>query len=166
MANTEGTEIADGGPVPSGGAWTTIMKTADQSISSNTTPANDNTLYFSMSSGHVYQIRGAIYFGFASGGGGAKLGFTGPTGTIITITAYTGLPNSGTPGFNATLGGSGWGSYAVAAADYGTMGSIIFTILVDPTTASGTFAFQWSQNVSETTATTVYAGSYIEYMVH
>jgi len=48
----------------------------------------------------------------------------------------------------------------------GTIGGYVEMDLIVNTPATGTFAFQWAQQTSDASDTTVLAGSYLEYMVY
>jgi hypothetical protein len=147
---------------PSG--WTTLSKAADQSKTSNTTLADDNTLFFTMAASTKYRIRGMIFVAAASGTPGFKYSLTGPASpTIVDILRVTG--NTAAPAFSAPDV-----AYVVAASlslasAPAPPGSLAFDAIVHNGTNAGTFSLQWAQVVSDANATTVRAGSYIEYKV-
>jgi hypothetical protein len=149
-------------PLNQSGAWAIKMKTADEARTSSTTLANDNTLTLDMISGIHYFIRGKIFYDTPTAAD-FKWRHAGPAAFAVRVKR-----SSIAPGANA------FGNVAVdvaySAADIviletaGTTGYIEFEAIIASNTA-GTFAFQWAQNTSNASATTVLGGSYIEYQI-
>lgn len=146
---------------PSGDAWTTVIKSADQSVASQTAPQNDTDLFFATISGAVYRIE--LFIIYASPAGGATPGFkialgedATARGTIHIIGSNSsnavissGVSTNGTsPGLN----------FITAATNKGISGLGVHWA------NGGTFRFQWAQNTSGVGADIVRAGSYLRYI--
>lgn len=141
------------------GGWdATVRKTADESVANNTTPQDDDELFFTAANGTPYIGELIMVYGSPVGAGTpdikVALGedatargwwlFWGPnTADTLTVTMVS---------TNQTAGAAG-----TAAAN---------RILWVPFThlgAGGTFKFQWSQNTSGGNPTIVRAGSLLRY---
>lgn len=133
-------------------------KTANESVTTNTTPQDDNDLFFTMALGELWYLR----FIFRVSAGGAvdvdfKVQFDAPTDTEVCIES---------PGLNAS------GSFAMhrwfdttttATYDVTSSTARIYTAsgLVYTQGAGGTFKVKWAQGNSSATATTLNIGSCI-----
>jgi len=139
-------------------APTVIQKTADQSIISNTTLANDNTLFFTMDANANYAIELCVFYSSASA---QVIQFTF-AGTSTPNNFFANVNISGNA--NNTLINSFFTAYTtITTAPSQTNGIIKAWILVQNGTNSGVFSFQWAQNTSSTTPLTVLGGSYLRY---
>lgn len=152
-------------PAPSSAVWTTVSKPSDQSKNTDTTLANDSALSFSMLANTKYRIRGAIEIDETSGGGGGyKIGHTGPAGfTLIEgiIWSTRMLAATGITSFMndyATL----WFNLNFSGAN---QQRIMFDTVIHNGATPGTWAIQWAQNTSSADPTIVRGASYIEYGV-
>jgi len=137
-----------------------IVKPTDQTVASNTTPANDSALQFPMAPNTVYNIDLDIYFeGPATPG--FKWNLTGPAGaTLVRVERETRAPAATTYTVATDA------AYTTAQGIGGnatTSGRLRIKCLVQNGATAGTFAFQWAQNTSNATASTVRAGSKLEY---
>lgn len=135
-------------------AW----KAADQSVTSSTTLVNDTALFLSLAANATYKFDLALlYKGAATGTADLKPAWTVPSGCVIA--AITGGVNTGL--------GSVWGTMTqstVNPAAFGTNGtslplSLIVSGTVTTSSTPGIMQFQWAQNTSNATPTTVMAGS-------
>jgi hypothetical protein len=140
-----------------------IKKIADQSKASNTTLANDDTLFFSMAANTKYSIRIRI-FGVAPATPGFKYQIVGPASpTLVLIETATRAP----AGSSLTVSGTTASAFpAASTAITGNATSHFFLeidVVVQNGVNAGTFAFQWAQNASNATASIVRAGSHLEY---
>jgi hypothetical protein len=144
-----------------GGPWTMIKKTADQSIASNNTLASDNTLSFAMAAGTNYTIRIKIFFDTGATED-FKYALTGPAApTYVRVRRHHVVPGSvvDTNGMDTAATAS------TSVAGTGTTGGFLeMDIVWQNGVNAATFALQWAQNTSGATTTTVRAGSYMEYM--
>lgn len=138
---------------------TTIVKAADEAVTSSTTLQNDNHLAFTLAASATYVFDGAIYYDGVFNAGNLKAGWTLPAAATILWSL-----NAPATGGAAALDSSGVTSGTIAVGTYGTGGakttaSIKGTVIT--TTNGGTLQFQWAQNASNATATTIYAKSWI-----
>lgn len=134
------------------------QKTATESVTSSTTLQDDDHLFVAVEANAVYEI--ALILSYDAGGAGdLKTSMTVPAGaslvgvasginspgTLITddfVSAWTGVMNPGGLGAGTTAAMSAQGLLTVA----GTAGDV---------------RLQWAQLVSSSTATRLFAGSYL-----
>ena len=139
--------------------WTTVKKTADQTVSSGTTYVDDNALFFSMLANTTYTIRGAYFMSYATGG--LALHCNGPASptrvlgqstsfAIVAITAYSGATYSP----SNVLFGLGTGSTSQTVVN--------FSIEVVNGVTAGTFVMRLGQSGSGGSVV-FQKGSFIEY---
>lgn len=144
-----------------GGTWTTVLKTADETKTSDTSYAADAVLKFSVSANTKYVWRAWIFIDF-DGDADFKFGVTAPSSPTLARwwkQNYVGTTSSNTG--LVTAYGSG---YTAAAANSSTNNATLHAwgILHNGANA-GEIAFEWAQNSSSADPVTVLAGSYIEY---
>lgn len=147
---------------PSSG-WTTVTKTADETIQTDTVLGDDAALKFAMAANTTYRFRGALYV-LSAAVPDFKWQINGPaaptrvSGTVIEVANTGGAPTS-----------SPFNSYASSAGSVGTSSSTVSVVYYDGVIANGAnagdLAIQWAQLVSDLGNTTVLKGSYIEYAV-
>jgi len=138
-----------------------INKAADQSITSNATPANDNTLVQAVPANVKYRFECVIFYsGGTQGSADIKFQFAVPASATYKCTVCF-INTSGvqiaeiynddtvTPALQAGTGGAG-NKRAILMKGTVTIGG-----------TAGNFAFQWAQGTSNGTATTVHADSYL-----
>jgi hypothetical protein len=90
---------------------------------------------------------------------------SGPTSpTLVRIVERGSAPGSTTLSFNVATAYSS-SDNALTSSSATTGGYVSLEGIIHNGVNAGDFHFQWSQNSSSTTATTVRAGSYIEYGV-
>lgn len=143
--------------------WTMVSKASDQSKTNDSTLADDSVLFFALSANTVYRVRGMVFFN------------TDPTpdfqyrfhagGTSLALRArilhWYIPPNSATPTF---ANNTNVDVQTSVLSTGGAGGCVQFEAVIDNSTAT-IFSFQWAQDTSNLAATTVKAGSYMEYMV-
>ena len=145
------------------GGRTLVSKTADQSITSDSTLNNDSELFFPMLANTKYQFKLEVFFDT-----GAVPDFkwrhSGPAAaTLVRIAERDSAPGSGTLSFSVATAYSTVDNTLVTTS--GTTGGYVsLEGIIHNGVNAGDFHFQWSQNSSSATATTVRAGSYIEYV--
>lgn len=147
-------------------AWTTIFKTADQSKTSDAVLAADNTLQFAMTINKTYIIRGHVFFDTAATPD-FKFSITGADGTSR-ATLGRSIPGAaaGTDAITeSTIVNAGSTTYVASTSmtGTGTTGGMVRFTIQAVAGANGTFAFNWSQDTSNASATKVLAGSFLEY---
>ena len=158
LLTSNGTAWASTAPAPAS-TWTTVKKTADQTVSSGTTYVDDSTLSFSMLANTTYSIRGVCFLSYTTNG--AVVSFNGPASptrilgqggpnNIGALTIYSGATYSPSP-LNAILAG-------------GTTGQTVsaFNIEVDNGVTAGTFVMRLAQTGSGGSMV-CQKGSFIEY---
>lgn len=135
---------------------TEAFKTSDESVTSSSTLQDDDELTFSLSSGYVYAFEFALFFTSASATPDFKFQFSDPGGTFnIQYLYWIGANTTGAD--FAIDESSSARTVAIAAND---VAMIVGKGILEPT-SSGTFKLQWAQNVSDATAVTLKAGSWM-----
>jgi hypothetical protein len=146
--------------VTGAGQWQTVVKSANQSVTSSTVLVNDTHLLLPLAANATYLLDGFIAYDGAFGAGEFKTDWTLPAGAAL----FWGL-NGPTVGGGALYDSNSRNSGTVAAAGtYGTGGtrtSISPRGYITTGGTAGTLRLQWAQNASNATATTVYAGSWV-----
>jgi hypothetical protein len=153
-------------PTPaSDSGWTTVSKASDQSRTTNTVLADDNTLVFNVGSSTVYRFRGYIWAYSATTTPDLKWGFNGPASPTGFVYRYAtgGEVSALTEVAPALTYDAGHNLNIATGSAEGA--AIRFEGLLSNGANAGTLAFRWAQNTSNGTAITVRAGSYIEYSV-
>jgi hypothetical protein len=154
LLTSNGTAWASTAPAPAS-TWTTVKKTADQTVSSSTTLVNDNQLTFPVSANTIYAFN--IFLSVSSaGGGGFYVAVNGPASPNRLRVSATNLS-----GFNA----SAVTAYNTAIVGYSGAYSwfILFTGMISVGGTSGDVVLRIAQNVSDASATTFEKGSYLEW---
>lgn len=171
MAGYNSISAQPAGHVTTAGEWTNMVKiqtnalevypvrkTADESLTSNTTAQADDELFVPVIANAVYEVSTRIFFEAATAGG-LKIGFTFPT--LATMTWGINAAAAGTAG--ATNQSSvAFGSATSGTSLFGTGGNgagqqllaLLEGTLVTSSNA-GTLAIVWSQNTSNAVATKV-----------
>lgn len=154
-----GAGLSMSGATLSVSGWTTLFKTADETVMASTTLQNDDVITWTIATGVRQTFR--IYLQYL---------------TTATQDFKFAITSSGTPtffqfGFHAVndAGTSvvdssitpGDANAIATAGDYGFIQ--IHGIIYNNTGATLTHTLQWAQNTSGVDPTTVYAGSYLEY---
>ena len=143
--------------------WTSCFRTTDNSITSNTTVTSDSQLTFPMLANTKYSIKVRLFVN--PGLGGIKIGSTGPSG--LTRFIQSGFYNTGVA-TTTILTANYTASYPLALGFANTGNNPWFfdiTIFIANGPTAGTYALQFAQNSSSTTATVIYAGSFLEYAI-
>lgn len=154
-----------------GQAYTTVLKTADESVNNGTTGStlqDDNELLFSVAASKTYQIEILL---IAEGATAAdiKVAFSTPASPTHIYHSYYApgslTLNNGTAaallgGFGDGVGGGG----AIALDVQTSAGPVAFfhVVFVNGSNA-GSFKVQWAQNSANATNTTVKAGSWLRW---
>jgi hypothetical protein len=136
------------------------VKTATESLTSNTTLQDDDELIVTVAANSTYELTCMLRYDAATAGD-LQFKFVGPAGATGTITcnrfnvgaASTGddTVSSDPIGNVVTAGGLGAGFDTPVAA----------TGLLKVAGTAGTFKLQWAQNTSSGTATRIFADSFI-----
>lgn len=146
------------------GAGFSKYKTANQAKTSDSTLADDNTLFFPMLASTNYAFEFKVFFDTAATPD-FKFAIDAPASpTLLRL-----LRKHIDPGALTTLVTTSEvaevGSTAVAGGTGTTGGFVEAEGIVHNGANAGNLAFQWAQNTSNASATTVLAGSYIKWRV-
>lgn len=143
-------------------APTIVVKTSDQSKTSDTTIAADSALSFSMAANTNYWIRIRVAAESASATPDIKWSLTGPASPTSVRGAYQIFDP---PNVISGVAFSAYPASVTSDIDAAGVTHITFDLYVQNGANAGTFAFAWAQNTSNAGATTVIAGSTLEYSV-
>ena len=143
-----------------GTAWTTIYKTSDETIQSDSTIGNDNTLFLTITAGIRYRIILDVFY-TSNAAADFKWSVGGPAVTRF-LMEYSDLVNGGTRIDDTVNTDPGEISHTTAT---GAANHIWAYALIEPS-STGTFAFEWAQAASSATDTTVQRGSYLAYTTY
>lgn len=141
-------------------AGTAIIKVSNESISNDTTFQDDNDFSFSVAANATYYVYAFISATSKNSGtlGGLKMQFTAPAGA--TVTSYGGSVGRTQAATTITTtystNGKNLGFYNSAMPFF-----VFITAKVVTGATAGNLVFQWTQEVADVTATTLYAGSYM-----
>lgn len=148
--------------VTTGSVW----KASDESVTSSTTMQDDNELFFAMDANSKYSFHGVISY---EGGqtGDFKFQFTvpsGATGRRHSLHAQSTATSCSSAGQNT------WGGpITTAVTGIGATGAQCEAIVdgfVSTAGTAGTLQLQFAQDTSDVTATTIKAGSFLEWRKH
>lgn len=136
---------------------TTFMKrkAANTGRNTTTTVTDDPDLLFAVAANETWDFEIKAYAVSANATPDVKFTCTGPSGSTVTYAGWT-QDNAGTPAAIAATAGGTTNSF-----DMGGNQPVVITISGTCTNGAtpGNLSFQWSQNVSNGTNTTVAAGS-------
>lgn len=141
--------------------WIPVKKTTIETISSDNTLNNDAALLVTLAATTPYRVRGTVWFD-TSAAADFKYRFNYTTGTITTFRARISHIVPGTTA-DVPLIETAFPTTTVSVVGAGTTGGWIEFDMYILTNASGTLIFQWSQNTSDASNTSVQP-SYLEYM--
>lgn len=142
--------------------WTSIFKPTDQVKTSDTTLADDTALVAALDASSTYAFRFVVFLSTGATPD-SKFGLA-YTGSLASAYVFRGWQSPGAAVSAADLFSLTVESLPGSININGNAGTTI--IMIDgvlTTSTSGTLSFQWAQNVSDPVATTVRAGSYLEY---
>jgi hypothetical protein len=136
-----------------------ITKIADQNRTGTTTLADDDTLLVRVAANQQFIIRGKVFFDTIAAGD-FKYGFSIPASPTLVRIRRLDCVAGGTPAFRAVDVAN---VATQSLAGTGTTGGYVeFVYLLHNGANAGNWAFQWAQDTSDGSNTTVRAGSYIE----
>lgn len=145
----------------SGSAWTTITKTATETITSDATLSDDAVLKFPMAANTTYRFRLAVMFE-TTGGNDFQYQLNGPAApTKVTVLCTHGAQGAAPA---TQVVDTSYGNTASGAMAGGTgVGSIRIEGIIENGANAGDLAFQWAAAVVLAQNSSVLKGSYIEY---
>ena len=133
------------------------VKSADQTISSQTTLVNDADMRFAMAATATYEFR--VYLRYSSGTGQDwKSSFSIPAGAVCRFQRI-GKDLSGN--FGSVTEQTDAGSVTSLGSGVGSILNANFIGVVATTGTAGNLVFQWAQNTSGAFNTTLYQYSYL-----
>lgn len=143
-----------------GDAWTTVTKTADESVTNSAVLQNDDELLFATVSGATYRVELSLIYGSPAGGATPDIkvasGEDGNTrGAWLMIgnsTSDTGQSTNNSHNQSSTI------AFGTAAGNRGAWASGVYLA------GGATFRILWAQNTAGLNATIVRAGSYLRYL--
>ena len=143
-----------------GARWTSVPKTADETIQSDTALSTDTHLVSTFSANKTYAFRGRIFFETTAA---ADFKFRFVCSGALFYVKYTWYPAGSTTG-TVVVDTASPGT-TVAATGAGTVGGYIeFDGIAVIDGSDRAWGFQWAQNTSTAANTTVKAGSYLQYI--
>jgi hypothetical protein len=164
---TNGQALVADSTAATGVAWATlataptiksVRKSADQSVTSNTTVANDSQLKFAVAASETYIFNIWLFLDAANATPDIKLTCTGPSGsTVLWSPGQAMYLVDATPTVGTVQASGVTASYFV---DANLRPLVLQGTILNGVTA-GDLTLQWAQNTSSATATTIKAGSYI-----
>lgn len=141
--------------------WTVVHKTADESVTSSTTLHNDATLQIPLLASTKYAIRGEIFFN-TTAAADFKWRHAGPASpTLVQVRRSWIIP--GGAAYEGVAVDTAFSTADLFIKSTAAPGYISFTGIIHNGVNAGTFVIQWAQNTADPGATTVRAGSYLEW---
>jgi len=148
-----------------------IDKSADESVTSSTTLQDDNhlTLAVAASAKYVFKLMLLGQSAGSSTTGDIKVGFTFPTGSTVHFTG-TGPNNADLSGASSSNSNGEWiarnnatsGSTTIPYGMSGVPIGIVITGSITTTSTAGNLRLQWAQNTSDSNATSLLTGSWMQ----
>lgn len=142
------------------GIPTFIIKPTDQTTISNTTPATDSALQFMAQANSTYYVNIKVFFNTPAAAD-FKFGFAFPASTTFGRIEHHAIAGGATAFSNIAVDTTA--SVVTSVTGGGTDGYIEINLTFVTGTPGDVFGFQWSQNSSTASNTTVYAGSILSY---
>lgn len=135
-----------------------VIKAADQTIASQTTPQNDNALLLSLPVASATYIFVCVldYEGDTQGSSDIKWTWAVPSGTTMRYTASYITTAGAQIATNLLTGGS---TQAAGTNGSGQLRGALMIGSIVMSTTTGTLQFKWAQNTSDATGTIVHAQS-------
>ena len=153
---------SDGTDVVYGNEWTIVFKTADESLQNNTFQDDDH-LSFAVAANTKYAWRAHIHYDTPAAAD-IKVQWTGPASPTLVRIFLAGMAPDGVNWLGTTIASAfSTASSLLGAAN--TAGYIEFSGILQNGANAGTVHFQWAQNTTTASNTTVYAGSHLYYAI-
>lgn len=140
------------------GVMDSIVKAADESVTTSTSLQDDDHLTFSVSASTAYQFEGVLHLNVA-GAGAFKMTFTGPAGSVGAFSVIYGTSTQEDIAAGSAALGS---SVSLAPGGSPTGRTARFWGGIQTGGSSGSCTLQWAQVIASGTAT-VMAGSYLKW---
>jgi hypothetical protein len=153
VLTSDGTTWASSAPVPPVGTWNTSFKTSDQSVTSSTSLVDVTSLSFPFDANGTYTFQ-FFYSATHGSDGGLKIAVNGSAAATSLIVGYW-------PSFTAISAYNTNIIFFVSGTTSPSVGFVSGTVVFGG--SSGTFSARFAQGASSGTATTIKAGSYIQW---
>jgi hypothetical protein len=137
-------------------------KVADESTALNSGFLNDNELFVAVAANTNYSIRGRVFFDSAATPD-FKWKIDGPA-SPTRVRVFRQYILNGATGWTGVTIDTNY-TAAIATTGTGTAGLVDFEVMLNNGANSGFVIFQWAQNTSSVSSTTVHKGSYLEWEV-
>ncbi|MFJ9645019.1 hypothetical protein [Streptomyces sp. NPDC101206] len=137
----------------------TVIKAADESVTSSTTLQDDNHLVLALEASATYVVEGALFYDGQFNAGNLKLTWSLPAGATFYWSA-----NAPATGGAAAYASNAVTSGTITVGTYGTGGSKTtaqVSATVTTTGTAGNMQLRWAQDASVGIATTIYAKSWL-----
>ncbi|THA82719.1 hypothetical protein [Streptomyces sp. A0592] len=137
----------------------TVIKAADESVTSSTALQDDNHLIIPLAAASTYTIEGALFYDGVYNAGNLKL-----TWSLPALATILWSPNAPATGGAAAYASNGTTAGNLTVGTYGTGGTKTTASITATVTTFGTagnMTLRWAQDASNATATTIYAGSWL-----
>ena len=154
---------SDGTDVVYGNEWAIVFKTADESLQNNTFQDDDH-LSFAVAANTKYAWRCHIHYNTPSAAD-FKVQWTGPASPTLVRVFIAGMAPDGTTWVGTGIMTTFSSPVAILGAGANTAGYVEFSGVLQNGANAGTVHFQWAQNTTTASDTTVYAGSHIDYAI-
>lgn len=152
--------VQTGTLLTSNNSWNLVKKKVDQPKTTDTTLAKDEQLLFSMAANTTYAVRGKIFY--TAGAGAFQYQWEGPAAPTLLYLRHS-YQDPGASPATPTVD-TAYNIATTMAAGNG--GFIEIDAIVQNGANVDAFAFAWAQFSSDAAATTVNAGSYLEYWAY
>ena len=140
----------------------TVEKMVDETIASDDTLATDDTLFFAMAANTKYRLRGRVFFD-TTAVAGFKYRHAGPAAPDLVRVHRRDIYPGGVSDLSSVVDIAYSADDIVIGGGTGDGGYIELDGIIHNGANAGDFTFQWAQEVSDATDTTVLAGSYLEF---
>lgn len=141
---------------------TTVVKSADETISNSATAQNDDHLFGAVEAGAIYEVDLFLLYNSTTTAD-LKVGFTAPTGSTLVWHAL-GNQVGGSSSSSASIridAGALFDTRALGGTGAANLVAHLTGLLIVGATA-GTFRFQWAQQTAEVSDTKVLANSFLK----
>lgn len=156
----------DPGGTPSGGGYSYVRKTADETVNNTDTLQPDDHLLFSVEANAIYEFELVLVIVCNSATADWKFNWTVPSGTTM-LWGFTGEGTNPWPGGSHLTSAAALESASTevtgGGASHGNPSGRIGRGIITSGSTAGTVTLQWAQNTPTVVDNTVKANSFIKY---
>lgn len=149
---------ADAVSAPSG--WTTVTKTATETVTASMVLQNDDALKFAMLANTTYRFRATLHATSTSTAPDIRVSINGPAAATLIAWGAHQLTN-----LAAGVSSNAYGATLAAQITSTAPAIVVIEGTIQNGANAGDLQVQWAQNTSDAAATNVLKGSYLEYAV-